>query len=417
MQPELQRIVDTLAARIGRPALIEDRRQRVVVYSEHTGELDDVRRASILRRQTTPEVIAWLRKVGVMQAREPVRTPACPELDLLPRVCVPIRHDDLLLGYVWFIDADGTMTTTDIATASAMMTDLSLALYRENLLGELASQRETEAARALLMEMAEPRGHAARTLIEDGVIAGDGPTMAFVAQLVAPAGKTADDLARIALEQALVTTRRWIGIREALHLVRHDHGVLLLCGSRVAGRPTPEAVANQLNDALLHTTRGLSAVARTLIGIGQSRPGLVEAASSYEEALQSARVGVQLPALGPVIHWANLGIYRVLSQLDNRHLNVAGVHPGLDRLLQDDANQVLLQTLETYLDLAGNAHATAEQLRLHRTTLYYRLQRVEQLADTDLKDGNQRLCLHLALKLGRLTGHYRPEERTSAEGR
>ncbi|PWR17265.1 hypothetical protein DKT69_01110 [Micromonospora sicca] len=43
---------------------------------------------------------------------------------------------------------------------------------------------------------------------------------------------------------------------------------------------------------------------------------------------------------------------------------------------------------------------------MHRTTLYYRLQRVESLADRDLKDGNERLCLHLALKLGRLTGRY-----------
>ena len=107
MHGELQRIVDAVAARVGRPALIEDRRQRVVVYSEHDGPMDDVRRTSILRRQTTPEVIAWFRDMGVLTAREPVRTPADVELDLLPRVCVPIRHDDLLLGFVWFIDDDG----------------------------------------------------------------------------------------------------------------------------------------------------------------------------------------------------------------------------------------------------------------------------------------------------------------------
>jgi hypothetical protein len=417
MQSQLQRIVDTLAARVGRPALIEDRRQRVVVYSAQTGAVDEVRLSSILRRQTTPKVLAWLRGIGVLQARDPVRTPACPELDLLPRVCVPIWHEDLHLGYIWFIDADGSMTDADIETVTPVVADLSLALYRENLLGELSSQRESEAARALLLENAELREHAVRALIEDGFITGDGPGTAFVAQLVTPAGHTPDDLARIALEQALVTTRRWIGTREALHLVRHDHGVLLLCGNRVAGRPGPDTVAEQLTEALRHTTRGLATVIRTVVGIGTPRSGLVEAAASYEEALQSARVGVQLPALGPVIRWANLGIYRVLSRLDGQHLDVAGVHPGLDRLLQDDANQVLLQTLEAYLDLAGNAHATAEYLRLHRTTLYYRLQRVEQLADTDLKDGNQRLCLHLALKLGRLTGHYRPEQRPGTQGR
>ncbi|MDG4830777.1 helix-turn-helix domain-containing protein [Solwaraspora sp. WMMD1047] len=409
MHAELQRIVDTVAARVGRPALIEDRRQRVVVYSEHTGLMDDVRRTSILRRQTTPEVIAWFRSVGIMKAREPVRTQACPELDLLPRVCVPVWHQDLLLGFVWFIDADGAMTDADLATVTEATADLSLALYRENLLGELASQREAEAARTLLAENAEARDQAVRSLLADGAVAADGPSTALVAQLVPARGQVLDEVARIALEHSLVATRRWIGAREALHLVRHDHGVLLLRSGGLAGRATPDAVAGRLSQALQDATRGLATVLRTVVGVGAARPRLADAVHSCEEAVRSARVGVQLPALGRVISWANLGIYRVLSSMDGRHLDLAGVHPGLERLLRDDTNQVLLETLEAYLDLAGNAHATAEQLRLHRTTLYYRLQRVEQLADTDLKDGNERLCLHLALKLARLTGHYRPD--------
>ncbi|GGM09568.1 PucR family transcriptional regulator [Micromonospora yangpuensis] len=410
MQGELQRIVDAVAARVGRPALIEDRRQRVVVYSEHDGPMDEVRRMSILRRQTTPEVIAWFRDMGVLTAREPVRTPAYGDLDLLPRVCVPIWHDELLLGFVWFIDVDETMTDADIATATSAFADLSLALYRENLLGELASQRETEATRTLLVESRQAREHAARALLEEGRVAGDGPTTALVAQLVARDGAQPDEVARIALEQALVTTRRWLGVRESLHLVWHDHGVLLTLGGRVAGRPGPEAAAGHLDEALRHATRGLATIDRTVTGIGEHRPRLLDAVQSYQEAAQAARVAVQLPALGRVVSWSNLGIYRVLSRLDGPQLDIAGVHPGLERLLRDDSYQVLLETLEAYLDLAGNAHATAERLRLHRTTLYYRLQRVEQLAQTDLKDGNERLCLHLAMKLGRLTGHFRGAE-------
>ncbi|WP_328415749.1 helix-turn-helix domain-containing protein [Micromonospora sp. NBC_00389] len=409
MQGELQRLVDALAVYAGRPALIEDRRQRVVVYSEHTGLMDDVRKASILRRQTTPEVMAWFRDLGIMDARTAVRTQASRELDLLPRVCVPIRHQDLLLGFVWFIDPDGTMADADI-TATGLMSELSLALYRENLLGELASQRESEAARTLLSDSEASRDQSVRTLREAGLIAGDGPATALVAQLVPLHGEPPDEVARLALEQALVTTRRWIGTREALHLVRDDHGVLLLCGERGAGRPSPEVVAKLLDDNLRQATRGLGSVERIVVGVGQPRPRLTEAIASYGEALQSARVGVRLPALGPVVSWAGLGIYRVLSRMEGRHLDIADVHPGLERLLQEQPNPVLLQTLERYLDLAGNAHATAKQLRLHRTTLYYRLQRIEELADTDLKNGNERLCLHLALKLGRLTGAYRPQE-------
>jgi PucR C-terminal helix-turn-helix domain/GGDEF-like domain len=409
MQGELQRIIDAVAAQVGRPALLEDRRHRVVVYSEHTGLLDHVRLASILRRDTTPEVLAWFARAGVMEAREPVRTPACPELDLLPRVCVPIRHHDLLLGFVWFIDADGTLPDVDL-DATGLMAELTLALYRENLLGELASRRETEAARSLLAESAETRDTAVQALMVEGVIGGDGPATALVAQLVTPGRRFPDEVARLALEQALVASRRWLGTREAVHMVYNDHGVLLLTGERVGGRPSPEIAARHLDDGLRHATRGLDSVQRTVVGIGQPRDRLTEAVESYAEALHAARVGAQLSTLGRVISWSGLGIYRVLARVDRQRLNISGVHPGLERLLHDRANPVLLQTLECYLDLAGNAHATAQQLRLHRTTLYYRLQRIEELADTDLKDGNERLCLHLALKLARFTGQYRPED-------
>ncbi|ROO62441.1 PucR-like helix-turn-helix protein [Micromonospora sp. Llam0] len=408
LQADLQRIVDTVAARVGRPALIEDRSQRVVVYSEHDGPMDDVRRDSILRRHTAAEVVAWFRDIGIMTARAPVRTPACPDLELLPRVCVPVRHRDLLLGFVWFIDADGTMSDADIAAAVEAAADLALALYRTNLIGELASQREAEAARTLLSDSADVRDEVVRSLLSDGVVTSDGQSTALVAQPVPAPGHVLDETARIALEQALVATRRWVGAREALHLVRHDHGVLLLRDARLTGRGSPPATATQLSSALATITGRLAPVQRVVVGLGQPRHRLADTVHSYTEALNAARVGVRLPALGPVVTWANLGIYRLLSQLDDHQLDVAGVHPGLARMLRDDTHQVLLETLEVYLDLAGNAHAAAETLRLHRTTLYYRLQRVEQLAGTDLKDGNERLCLHLALKLHRLARPARP---------
>jgi hypothetical protein len=407
MVSELQRIVDSVASRVGRPALIEDRRQRVVVYSEQTEPMDEVRRRSILRRQTTPEVIAFFRRAGVLTAREPIRTPACPEMSILPRVCVPIWHGDLLLGFIWFIDNDHGMGDGDLAAVSTTTTDLALALYRENLLGELASLRETEAIRLLLADEPDARRHGATTLLEDGTLAGEGRTAAIVAQLTPGPGAPLDELSRLALEQALVATRWWIGPRRAAHLVRYDHGVLLVRGEHQPGRPSLQAVAEHLDGAMRPAIQGLPAVADVVVGVGQPRAELTEVRASYDEAVLAARVAGQLPDVGPVALWSELGIYRVLAQLTGGERRDAGVHPGLDRLFADPTHRPLLETLETYLDLAGNAHATADRMNLHRTSLYYRLQRVEQLAGTDLKNGNERLCLHLALKLARLTGRYR----------
>ncbi|NHC14749.1 PucR family transcriptional regulator [Motilibacter deserti] len=409
MSAQLQRIVDGLAARVRRPVLIEDRRQRVIVYSEQAEPMDAVRRLSILRRQTTPEVVAWFRAAGINQARGPIRTPGSEELGILPRVCVPVWHRDLLLGYVWFIDADRSMSDDEIGAVSDATTDLALALYRENLANELASQRETESVRLLLGEHAEARRHAAQALLDDGLFTSDGPVTALVALLRLRPDSVLDDDTRLGLEQALSSTIRWAGPRAAVHLLRYDHAVLVLAGHDRPGNASVDAVAEHLHEAVAGATRRMDGVVSTVVGVGQRHARLVDARTSYDEALQSARVAVHLPSGSRVAHWSQLGIYRVLSQLSgDSELGGAVIHPGLDRLFAEESARPLLETLETYLDLAGNAHATAERLRLHRTSLYYRLQRLEQMAGTDLKDGSERLCLHLALKLARLTGRYEP---------
>ena len=49
-----------------------------------------------------------------------------------------------------------------------------------------------------------------------------------------------------------------------------------------------------------------------------------------------------------------------------------------------------------------DAKATAAALWPHRTSLYYRLRRIEDLAGVDLSRGADRLLCHLALRLARL---------------
>ena len=80
MSDDLQQAVDELALRLGRSVLLEDHLQRVIAYSEQTEPMDDVRRDSILRRHTTPEVRRWSRTAGVFDSAGPLRVPAAPGL-------------------------------------------------------------------------------------------------------------------------------------------------------------------------------------------------------------------------------------------------------------------------------------------------------------------------------------------------
>jgi DNA-binding PucR family transcriptional regulator len=75
--------------------------------------------------------------------------------------------------------------------------------------------------------------------------------------------------------------------------------------------------------------------------------------------------------------------------------------PGLRKLLNEQQAD-LFNTLEAYLDAGGNGVATAEALHIHRSTLNYRLERIEEVCACDLSDPATRINLQVALKLLRL---------------
>lgn len=376
MTENLQQIVEDLAVRLGRPVLLEDHGQRVVAYSEQTEPMDDIRRDSILRRQTTQDVRRRFRSAGIFESAGPLRIPG--ESGVLARVCVPARHRDRLLGFLWLIDAGPPMSDEDIAMAAKAAPRLALTLLHESLAAGLTVRREQEALTGVLLGDHDRARTGARLLIEEGGFPQADPVTALVIRPVAEPDRTH-------LEQGLLAARVRLAGRHPLHLVRYDHGVLL-CAGRV---PDPADV---------HAAVPMPVV----VGIGRTRSYLADAAGSYREARHAATVAAMVPGHGPSAAWETLGVYRMLAEIPPGEL-----HPGLERLMADPQHRPLLETLETYLDLAGNVADTAKQLRLHRTSLYYRLQRLESLAETNLRSGEERLTLHLSLKLARLSGRWR----------
>jgi DNA-binding PucR family transcriptional regulator len=76
------------------------------------------------------------------------------------------------------------------------------------------------------------------------------------------------------------------------------------------------------------------------------------------------------------------------------------VPPRLAALMRDEP--VLARTVAAFLDAAGDVPATAAALSLHRSGVYYRLRRVEELTGLDFDRGDDRLLAHLALRLAAL---------------
>jgi len=59
----------------------------------------------------------------------------------------------------------------------------------------------------------------------------------------------------------------------------------------------------------------------------------------------------------------------------------------------------LVLTLRTFISLGGNVQATAEALFLHRNSVAYRLQRIEELIGIDPRDQRTRFALTAAFSM------------------
>jgi sugar diacid utilization regulator len=397
---ELQQIVDSLARSTKRAVSVHDRSRRLLAFSSQDETIDEVRKESILTRKGPERGFAWARRFGIEDAADPVRIPANDDLGMGARVCAPVRFDGRLLGFLWLMDPDETLPDESMDLVRSSASAAGLAIQQGELLELIDRGRERELLRDLLSDAGDVRAHAVHDLIEGDLLVPSDVVAVFVLRPVREReGMTpADTAVRSRVERALSRSRYRIAPHQALQLVRPDHGVLLVtCAKRdVRGL---RAIGEELL-AALPPADGWSAV----VGIGSPQADLVDAHVSYVQARKGAEVCGVLSSIGPVATWDDLGVYRTLLQVPLSQVDFNALHPGLAKLLEARESNVWLQTLECYLDLGCDARAAAKTLHVNRSTLYHRIHRIEQIAGVDLNSGDDRLALHLGMKLARLGG-------------
>jgi sugar diacid utilization regulator len=143
-----------------------------------------------------------------------------------------------------------------------------------------------------------------------------------------------------------------------------------------------------------------------VIGIGSAAGIPSELPRSFAEAQRA--LTVQRASMSPYggRRFEDLGVYRILDRASDRPEVHDFVMEWLGPLLSYDRekNADLVMTLTQYLDCGGNYDSAAESLTIHRSTLRYRLGRIRDISGRDLQDVEDRLNLHLATRIVRITG-------------
>ncbi|MFL0196570.1 PucR family transcriptional regulator [Clostridium sp. WILCCON 0269] len=141
------------------------------------------------------------------------------------------------------------------------------------------------------------------------------------------------------------------------------------------------------------------------IGIG----GICGDLKSFNKVILEARKALEMAKLygknNCIINYSNLGIFRLFFEINNYDEMKKLFDENLLKLKEyDEKNSSnLLETLIVYLKENRNLGKTAEILYIHRNTIKYRVKRIEEILNCDLKDEevifNIKLCIRIGLFL------------------
>jgi hypothetical protein len=380
-----ERIVTHLAEAIDLPVVLEDAAQQPIAYSPHDDLTDAIRRATILRRSTSEVVVDHFRPYRLPERDRPFVIPGDADRDLLPRLCVPVRHQEVNLGYLWILLRSAEVTEAQLAAADEARTSL----LRSFLAEDRVRESETETVMDLVSGDPE-RALAALTDVE--------------ARATFPTGRGCRVLVCVgqAWEHPSVRTSFWGAVwasagQDQLRAVTEREGIVVLTAG--ADHPGVATIATALERLRAVAPQG----ERLVVGVGSLVGGPAQAPRTYRQARLAVQVALTEPDL-PVASWDQLGTYRYLTQLP-RELLADGVDDRVTRLVDEAPD--LATTAEVYVRQAGAITTVADALHIHRTTLYYRLRAVTGFG-LDLGRGEDRTVVDVGLQALRLLGRWPP---------
>jgi purine catabolism regulator len=139
-------------------------------------------------------------------------------------------------------------------------------------------------------------------------------------------------------------------------------------------------------------------------GVGKVVEGIINLPESFKEANEASKfidIAGDISEDGDscVILFSDLGIFKLLAQLNEQEQLLEYIPEGLKKLLDYKRPQRddLLITLKTYLDRNLNLSKTARDLYVHYKTASYRIEKIIKITGIDFDNANEVLAFRIGL--------------------
>lgn len=389
-------LADAVAVLLHAPVTIEDRRSRVIAFSQMQSESDESRIATILGRQVPELFMRYLAENGVFDHLHHSDEPIWISADLpgatRARVAVALRAGDEFLGSMW------------VAVAKPLTPEQNLALRTSANLVALHLRRQHERTvterrlRADLVTTALGGGRSTEyALTQLGI--GIGAGQSLVLSLGTKSGAVPGPIDLGELIDAFAMHLGALHSPTAVALVKGTGYAILTMPTT----PTDaEEQALQLaHDFLIHVRTD------AIIGIGRPVTHPLELVSSREDAeraLEVVRAGRTMSRVATFneVHLDAL-LLQIATDATGPGYSAGGLETlsAVDVLAESDAirGTSFVPHITAWLDAFGNVGTAAASLNMHPNSFRYRLRQLCRYAGCDLDDPETRFQLMLHLRL------------------
>ncbi len=379
-------LAEMLADLVGHSISIEDERFEAIA-NKNIAAVDSARRYTIQHGRTNPQLIKALEVEYLPQIRatlRPMHLPVMPDVGLeMERLLAPIVVQGKIYGYMWIIADVHALSPIDMmaieigATVAAL-----LMLHQESLQSAEASLKGS-----LVAQLIEDDG-SRQTVLSD-------QSLRYGVDLRSPF-----QMLLIAIKHAPPAQMSGVyrDINQVLAQLELSAVAALFAGQVVVLTSAGQAV-DDLAESLVEQLSAISG--RLCIAISARFSGSKSVGEAHQQCNEVLAIAERANSRHPVHRFNDLGYIHTLFHAGRESLEQNTQAPILRKLLEENQADLFF-TLETYLDAGGNSVQTADALRIHRSTLNYRLARVREICAVDLSSPTTRLNLQIAIKLMRL---------------
>lgn len=169
----------------------------------------------------------------------------------------------------------------------------------------------------------------------------------------------------------------------------------------VAADYTEEQLTDFINDLLIHARIFMLQGESLSLGVGRLTKSIRCLYKSYQQALSIQKLQKNKKIDPQMIFYSQMGLYQLLLGIEDRNIIQDYYERTIGALLEYDAanDSDLASVLKSYLNHNGSVKETSDELFVHRNTVNYKLNKIEELLHVDLSALNVRLQLMIAFML------------------